>query len=71
MKEIMREIIRKQMDSFSPEQEGWAEHVANCVGAEICPQCGGNILSYEKSVDKGPRESTFFECTKCDWQIYM
>jgi len=55
------------MDSFSPEQEGWTEHVANCVGVEICPQCGSNILSCEKSVDKGPGESTFFECTKCDW----
>ena len=43
MEEITREIIRKQMHRFSPDQKGWTEYIANCIGAEICPQCGSDI----------------------------
>ena len=69
MEEIAREIIRKQIHGFSPDQKGW-EYIANCIGAEICPQCGGDIFVNEGILDKGIGKTIFFECSACDWKNY-
>ena len=70
MKEIMKEILMKQIGCFTPGQNGWSDHVDNCIAAEMFPKCGDDLFIDEAFVDKGLGKITFSECCVCDWKNY-
>lgn len=52
MKEIMKEMARRQIGCFTPGQNGWSEYVANCIAIGICPNCGDDLYFDQEAVDK-------------------
>lgn len=69
MERIMREIIRKQVGRFVPGQNGWSEHVHNCIAIETCPKCG-NYLSIDGELVDELRKVIYSECSACEWKHY-
>jgi len=71
MKKIMKKIARQQVGSFIPGQNGWPEHVDNCIAAEICPECGSDIFTNEElDGSRGRVKLTCSECSTCDWKKF-
>jgi len=69
MKEIMKEILRKQIGCFTPGKNGWSDHVDSCVAAEICPNCGDDLF-FDGEVNGNGLETSFFGCPNCNWEDY-
>ena len=70
MKEIMNDITRQQVGRITPGQHRWAEHVVNCIAAEICPACGNDLYFDGKVVDKDLKTTSFPVCPICNWEDY-
>lgn len=71
MQEIMKEILRKQGEDITPEQNGWFQYADNCISAEICPECGSELFVNAGDIDKEIGTlTTLIECSTCEWKNY-
>lgn len=64
------DALIERKDSFSPEQAGWYEYIADCISTKACPNCGEDLYFDEDVTDKNFGKIIFFGCSKCDWQEY-
>ena len=68
MGDIMKNIIKNQigrLSRYSRTSRSWFHHVANCIGVEICPVCGQDILKEKKTIKSVTTSRS--KCSGCDW----
>lgn len=64
----MKEPLDKKADGRVCRHKGWYQHLANCIAAEQCPNCGEHIVVHEEMNERNYRKTFFFRCSACPWR---
>jgi len=62
--------LKDRIGNIFPGEKRWYQHVADCLAAGLCPNCGNSLYIDAGVMDKKLGEVTFFECPICQWEGY-